>query len=230
MPAYGQYCPVARALEVVGDRWSLLILRELLSGRRRFNEIERGLPGISRSLLVQRLLMLERGGVVERRLGANGRARAYVLTPAGLDLRGLVGTLKDWGARWAFEDPRPRELDPAWLLSSMLHHHRAGTVSRRVVAEFRFRGCRRSHVWLILRPRGEGDVCLTHPGFDPDLVIAADARAFFKVWLGRATRADTERRGLLQISGAPELRRAFPGWFDWPSLPPAARKTVPGRS
>ena len=166
--------------------------------------------------------MLERGGVVERRLGPGGRAREYLLTPAGKDLRALVGTLKDWGARWAFDDPRPRELDPAWLLSSMLNRHRAGVVARRVVIEFRFRGCRRSHVWLILGPRDEGGVCLTHPGFEPDLVISAEARALFKVWLGRLARSEAERRGLLRIVGAPELRRAFPGWFEWPSLPPAA--------
>jgi DNA-binding HxlR family transcriptional regulator len=228
MPAYGQYCPVARALDVVGDRWSLLIVRELLFGGRRFNEIERGLPGISRSLLSQRLQMLERGGVLARRLREDGRSPEYALTPAGQDLHALVGALKDWGARWAFDDPRPEELDPAWLLSSMARRHRKGAVRRRVVIEFRFRGGRRSHVWLLLHPRSGSEVCLKHPGFDVDLVIAADTRAFLKVWLGRLSRAQAERRGLLRMEGAAEIRRAFPEWFEWPSLPPSRGAAVGG--
>jgi len=90
------------------------------------------------------------------------------------------------------------------------------------VVEFRFRGGRRSHVWLLLDPHGEDEVCLKHPGFEPDLVITTEARAFFKVWLGRLSRPEAERRGLLTIAGPPGLRRAFPGWFDWPALPSAA--------
>jgi len=221
MPAYGQYCPVARALEVVGDRWSLLIVREVLFGGRRFNEIERGLPGISRSLLSQRLQLLERGGVLERRVREEGRSAEYALTAAGRDLHGLIGALRDWGGRWAFDDPRPEELDPAWLLSSMSRRHRRGAVSRRMVLEFRLRGGRRSHVWLLLHARGESEVCLKHPGFEADLVITAETRALFKVWLGRLSRAEAERRGLLRMEGAADVRRAFPGWFEWPSVPPS---------
>lgn len=221
MPAYGQYCPVARALDVVGDRWSLLIVREILSGSRRFNDIERGLPGISRSLLSSRLQMLERGGVIARTMREAARSRGYILTSAGRDLELLVGALRDWGARWAFDDPRPEELDPAWLLTSMAKRRRAGAMPRRLVLEFRFRGGRRSHVWLLLYPRRESEVCLKHPGFEVDLVIAADTRAFFKVWLGRLSRREAESRGLLRLEGAPDVRRRFPDWFDWPSLPPS---------
>jgi DNA-binding HxlR family transcriptional regulator len=227
---YGQYCPIARTLDVVGDRWSLLVTRELLSGSRRFNEIERGLPGISRSLLAQRLRLLERGGVLERILGSDGRAREYVLTSAGKDLSRLMNTLRDWGARWAFDDPRPEELDPAWLLTSMLRRRRPAELPpRRVVIEFRFRGSRRSLIWLVLDPREEGDICLKHPGFDVDLIVSADARAFFRVWHDRLPRAEAERRGLLRIEGPPELVRAFPRWFEWLSLPDAAAPPRPRR-
>jgi DNA-binding HxlR family transcriptional regulator len=223
MPAYGQYCPVARALEVIGDRWSLLIIRELLTGSHRFNQIERGLPGISRSLLVQRLDLLQRGGVVERHRDAAGRTRAYVLTPAGLELRPLVLALRDWGGRWAFDDPRPEELDPGWLVSSMLQRRRPEALPpRRTVVEFQLRRCQYSHVWLLLDPRADGDVCLKHPGFDSDLVVVAEGEVLFRVWLGRLPLAEAERRGLMKIEGAPALRRAFPDWFDWPDVPPAA--------
>ncbi len=224
MPVYGQYCPVARALEVLGDRWSLLIVRELLFGRSHFNEIERGLPGISRSLLVQRLRLLEQGGALERRLGPDGRAREYLLTPAGRELRPLIETLRDWGARWAFDAPRPAELDCVWLLGAMLHFQRTEALpARRLVLEFRVRGGRPSHLWLLLERTGEGEVCVRHPGFDPDLVISADATAFFEVWYGRLRQGDAEKRGLLQIEAAQDLKRAFPTWFHWPSLPETVR-------
>ena len=223
MKTYGQYCPVARALEVVGDRWSLLIVRDLLRERRGFNELERGLPGVSRSLLAQRLRLLERGGVVARDIGADGRARAYELTPAGKELAPLIDAVRAWGGRWAFEDPRPGELDPAWLLTSMLHRRRPAELpARRTVVECRFRGGRRPMVWLILDPRAESEVCLKDPGFPADLVITAEVRAFFRVWVGRLPRLEAERRGLLRIEGPRDLARAFPAWFDWPAVPTAA--------
>jgi DNA-binding HxlR family transcriptional regulator len=221
--AYGQYCPVARALDVVGDRWSLLIVRELIAGSHRFNQIERGLPGISRSLLAQRLDLLERGGVLERHRDAAGRTQAYALTPSGRELRRLVDALGEWGGRWAFEDPRPEELDPGWLLWSMLQNRRPQALPpRRIVIEFHLRQCRPPHLWLLLDPRADGDVCVKHPGFDPDLAVSAQGEALFLVWLGRLSLVEAEKRGLMKIEGAPELRRAFPAWFDWPVVAPAA--------
>jgi len=224
---YGQYCPVARALEVVGDRWSLLIVRDLLLGDRGFNELERGLPGISRSLMAQRLRLLERGGVVTRELGEDGRARAYALTEAGRELAPLVDAARVWGGRWAFEDPRPGEIDPAWLLTSMLRRRKpAALPRRRIVLEFRVRGGRRPTVWLVIDPRGGSEVCIKDPGFPVDLVISAEVRALFRVWLGRLPRAEAERRGLFAIEGTRELVRAFPAWFQWPQVPqPALRAT-----
>ena len=223
MKTYGQYCPVARALEVVGDRWSLLIVRDLLLSRRGFNELERGLPGISRSLLAQRLRLLERGGVVARELGSDGRARAYALTAAGRELAPMIDAARIWGGRWAFEDPRPSEIDAAWLLTSMLRRRRREALpDRRIVIEFRLRGGRRPMVWLLLDPREGSEVCLQDPGFPADVVIAAEVRALFRVWLGRLPRAEAERRGLWRMEGARELVRGFPVWFEWPSVPQPA--------
>ncbi len=229
MKAYGQYCPVARALEVVGDRWSLLIVRDLLLGSRGFNELERHLPGISRSILAQRLRLLERGGVIARELGADGRARAYGLTESGRELKPVVASFREWGGRWATEDPRPAELDPAWLLTSMVQRRRPAELPpRRVVVECRFRGGRRSLVWLVLDSRGGSEVCLKDPGFPVDLVIAAEVRAFFRLFIGRLSRAEADRRGLVRMDGPRELVRRFPSWFDWPSVPPPAADSKHG--
>ena len=115
MHHYGQYCPVARAAEILADRWTVLIVRELLADIDRFNELERGLPHMSRALLVERLRRLERTGVLERRV-LQGKHTQYRLTPAGRELQKLIDVLGGWGARWAFGNPRPNELDPIVLL------------------------------------------------------------------------------------------------------------------
>ena len=115
MYLYGQYCPVARASEILADRWTPLIVRELLAGLRHFNDLDRGLPGISRALLDERLRRLERMGIVERHVSGEGRAVEYALTRAGRELQRVIDVLGGWGARWAFGDPRPSELDPIVL-------------------------------------------------------------------------------------------------------------------
>lgn len=114
MRSYGQYCPMAKAAEILADRWTLLIVRDLLLGVAHFNALERGLPGIPRALLAQRLRRLERAGVVERRVAGNGRATEYHLTPAGRELRRLVDVLVEWGARWGRSATRTQ---PTWTRS-----------------------------------------------------------------------------------------------------------------
>ena len=113
MSKYGQYCPVARALEILGDRWTLLIVRDVMLGTRHFNELERGLPGISRALLASRLRQLQRAGLLEKHLNESGRKTTdYRLTQAGQELFTVVNSLRAWGETWAFGDPTPDELDP----------------------------------------------------------------------------------------------------------------------
>lgn len=113
---YGQYCPVAKAVEIIGDRWTLLIVRDLLLGKHRFNDLERGLPGISRSLLAQRLRRLEQTGLLERRDIPDRRATEYHLTPAGQGLQKVMDALLGWGVQWVFGEPEMEELDPRLLL------------------------------------------------------------------------------------------------------------------
>src|SRR6266849_6509077 len=116
MYLYGQYCPVARTAEILADRWTMLIIRELLDDVNHFNELQRGLPRMSRTLLAERLRRLEQTGVVERRVASRGKPIEYRLTPAGRELQRVIDVFGEWGARWAFGDPRPHELDPIVLL------------------------------------------------------------------------------------------------------------------
>jgi len=213
MHLYGQYCPVARAAEILADRWTLLIVRELLVDMKHFNELERGLPRMSRTLLVERLRRLEKTGVLERREAPRGKRTEYRLTSAGRDLKQIVDAFCAWGARWAFGPPRANELDPLVLLWWMRRRVRFDEIPRRrVVIQFDFRGGALRTYWLLIEP-GEASICLTHPRFDVDVTVTANIRALYQVWLGRMLLEDAIRRRQVRVDGTPSDVHAFPRWF-----------------
>jgi DNA-binding HxlR family transcriptional regulator len=229
MYEYGQYCPVARATEILADRWTPLIIRELLAGIRHFNDLDRGLPGISRALLVERLRRLERTKLLERRQSAEGRVTEYHLTAAGRELQRVIDVLGRWGARWAFGDPRATELDPVVLLWWMKRRvYRQRLPAGRTVIEFEFR---RGHVgtyWLMLE-RADVSVCLQHPKFDIDLRVCADIAAFYRVWLGRIPLRAALADGTVSLHGTPDVVRGFGQWFSWSPMAPAVRDAAVAR-
>lgn len=214
---YAQYCPIAKAAEVLGDRWSLLIIREMLTGSTRFNELARGLPGLSRALLSKRLRQLERAGLVDRRNGGG-----YELTEAGEELRPLVFAFGEWGARWAFPDPAPDELDPNLLLW-WVHGRidRSRMPDRTVVVHFVFTD-HRNRYWLVIEP-GDVSVCLTDPGFDIDVMVTSNLSTMFQVWLGRIPLVEAMRDDRVEVSGAPTLVRSFTRWFQLSPIAYAVR-------
>jgi DNA-binding HxlR family transcriptional regulator/putative sterol carrier protein len=227
MARYKQYCPVARASEILADRWTPLLVRELLAGSRRFNEIERGLPGISRSLLAARLKSLERNGVVERRVGTHPAAVEYVPTPAGEELRLVLEQFGAWGVRWAFQEPRADELDPALLLWKVHQRIRiAALPERRTIVEFDFAGRNGRRLWLVL-DRRDVSVCLKPPGFPSDLVVRADLRLFYRVWLGSLDWSAAVRSGGLSVEGPSALVKALPGFFLWSPMARFVRAAAP---
>lgn len=223
MAEYRQYCPVARASEILADRWTPLIVRELLAGSQHFNEIERGLPGISRSLLVSRLRHLEDRGVVVRQRRLRPVRVEYELTAAGRDLRSVIEPLGAWGVRWAFGDPRTDELDPGVLVWKMHQRvDRARLPPGRTVVEFDFSGRRGRRLWIVLTP-SEVSVCLRPPGFDSDVVIHADLADIYRVWLGGMEFGAAARCGAVRVDGPPALVRALPTWFTWSPMAPFVR-------
>jgi DNA-binding HxlR family transcriptional regulator len=224
MQKYEQYCPVARAAEILAERWTPLIVRELILGSHRFNEIERGLPGISRSLLASRLRDLEQAGVVERLPRAQSNVAEYHLSDAGRDLKPVVEALGVWGVRWSFGEPRPEELDPG-LLVWKIHQRidRERLPERRTVIEFDFTGPRGSRVWLLLEPR-EVSVCVTPPRFDADLVVRADLAMFYRVWLGHMDYSAANRCGAVAVEGPPTLAKQLPRWFMWSPMARVVRE------
>jgi DNA-binding HxlR family transcriptional regulator len=212
---YEQYCPVARASEIVADRWTPLILRELILGSHRFSDIERGLPSISRSLLVSRLRTLEDAGVIERLPRPQSKVVDYHLSDAGKELKLVIEALGAWGVRWAFGEPRLEELDGG-LLVWKIHQRidREALPERRVVVEFDFTGPRGRRVWLLLERR-EVSVCVTPPGFESDLIVRADLAFFYRVWFGAVDFDAAVRCGRVVVEGAPALARQLPRWFMW---------------
>lgn len=204
---------MARAVEILGDRWTLLIVRDMFCGAEHFNQLERGLPGISRSLLSERLRRLEKNGILTRQPAPTGRKSSYHLTQAGLDLFPVVDSLTHWGARWAFGEPRPDELQPLLLMWWM-----RGRVSPqnlpafRVVIEFRFPETRPRDYWMVLNPE-DVSICVTHPGFEVDLFVTADLASLYKVWVGRLSFSTALANDQIIIDASPEFARAFPTWF-----------------
>ena len=229
MNTYGQYCPVAMATEILGDRWTLLIVRDLLTGVRHFNDLERGLPGISRGLLSDRLRRLQQTGVVEKHSHGKGRKTEYRLTPAGKDLQEVVNALMVWGARWAFDEPSEEQLDPLLLMWWMRNRVRQDQLSReRVVIQFDFLHGKKETYWLILT-RQDVSVCLTHPGFDLDVLVTTELAVFFQIWLGRISYRQALKTGAVRVDALPTLARAFPTWFAWSVAAPAVRAATRAR-
>ena len=219
MKSYGEYCPIAMGAEAIGDRWTPLVLRELICGSERFSDIHRGVPRMSRSLLSQRLRQLERLGIVERTAGGG-----YRLTDAGRDLEAVVWGIGDWAMQWLFGDPEKEQYDGAHLIWRVRQRIVPDALpDRRVVVQFDFpRAQRGKRIWLLLDPQGSS-VCERDEGFEVDLWVDADIREFMRIWAGRSTWEDAIASGALTLHGTQPLVRDFTRWF---ALSPFAGRGV----
>jgi DNA-binding HxlR family transcriptional regulator len=215
MDGYNQFCPIARAAEVLARRWTPLVVRELLWGSHRFNDLHRGLPRMSRTLLSHRLSELEEAGVLERRIVGGDEHPEYHLTRAGEALRPAIVELGRWGKRWLQRELSDDELDAGLLMWNVRRRiERERLPPRRVVAHFRFTdaplGTR--DFWLVLE-REAVDLYLEDPGYEEALFVRSDVRTLTEVWLGELDlRRAIDERSLL-VAGPTGLRREFPEWL-----------------
>lgn len=222
MAGYGQFCPVAKAMEILDERWTLLIVRELLMGSRHFNELRRGVPRMSPALLSTRLRSLERNGVLTR-IDEGGRP-AYQLTACGSDLLDVVNGLGRWGLTWATE-LGDEDLDPQLLLWDIRRSIpvAAWPGDRTTVAlSFRDVPGRGAHWWVVVAG-GEADICDVDPGFPVAITVTTSLRALTRIWRGELAWARAIRTGVVDLHGPAAVRRRVPGWFGQSLLARAAR-------
>lgn len=220
MTAYGQFCPVAKAMEVLDERWTLLIVREMLLGSSHYNELRRGVPRMSPALLSKRLRTLERVGVLERHV--DGVRTSYSLTEAGLELRPLIQSLSAWGMRW-IGDLGEEDLDPHLLLWDMQRTMPIDAWPRaRTTLALRLRDAAGGvSCWWIVATEGAFEVCDFDPGYDVAATLSGTLRALVLVWRGDVSWASALGMGELALSGPSDVALAVPGWLGQSILAPA---------
>ncbi|PHZ85338.1 transcriptional regulator [Paremcibacter congregatus] len=211
---FGQFCPVALASEVLTQKWMLLIIRELTAGSQRFNDIRRGVPRISATLLKQRLDQLEHAGIVRRTPQSKAATPAYQLTEAGRDLKPVLGAIGEWGQRWAREIEED-DLDAGWLVWGM--HRRLDLAQMppgQTVLEIEFTDAPKDKrfFWLVCGP-DKVDVCLKPPGHEVDLAVSTDVRTLGEVWRGIRPLQPELAAGRVRLTGPRPLQQAFPDWL-----------------
>jgi DNA-binding HxlR family transcriptional regulator len=228
MKSYGQYCPIARASEVFAERWTPLIVRNIFLGCETFSAIEAGAPGIPRSLLRQRLRLLEQIGVVARVAKARGRGSRYLLTDAGRELWDVCDALGRWGTRWL--EAASWHLDPYIVLWSFTQGAQAERLPPgHVTVRFEFVDQPRKdrYFWLVL-DRGDIELCVSDPGFEPDLLVSAETEPFVRWFMGQLSWSAILRARRVSVEGRRALARGFPSWTDRSRYAPLEAALAPG--
>ena len=211
MSSYGQFCPVAKAMELLDERWTLLVVRELLEGSAHFNDLRRGVPKMSPALLSKRLKSLTRAGVVNR-AEIDGRT-TYSLTQCGQELAAVVEALGAWGVRW-IGDLGEQDLDPHLLMWDIQRHIPMERWPRaRTTVAFHLAGeAPKASRWWLVVAEGRADVCDFDPGYDVTATVAASLRALIEIWRGDMSWSRALLDGSVAISGAADARRSVPTW------------------
>lgn len=208
MSGYRQeYCPIVRASEVLAERWTPIIVRNLLLGCETFGEIAAGAPGISETLLSQRLRSLEQHGIIDRHPNPRGRGSLYRLTPAGRELQDVCDAMGTWGARWL--DVAPKNLDPGILLWAIAKTmDRTRLPEQRIVARFDLSDAPKNKYWLLVQ-RPEPELCRRHPGFEETLIVKTSTGWLTKWHMGQVSLRQALREGTIEINGPASLVREF---------------------
>ena len=206
MKTYGQYCPISRSAELLGDRWTIHIVRDLLTGTTRFNEFISGNPGLSRALLSRRLQQLRRADVIEQDVDGS-----YRLTSSGRDLEPVVFGLATWGARWTFGEPEPEELDPDLLMWWL---HRRLDPSKLPGPRFTISVNFSDHPkWYWIVVDHSASLCVADPRFEVDVAVRTDRSTLYRAYLGKVPLAEAHSTGRVELTGSKTSVRTFIGAF-----------------
>ncbi len=213
MTSYGQFCPLARASQLLCERWTLIVVRELIAGSTRFNQLKKGAPLMSPSLLSTRLKQLAQAGVIDIR-GSKGNY-SYTLTSAGRELRPLIELLGAWGHRWAPSSLNKSDLDAGLLMWDMRRTVDPALFPRkRIIVQFEYPDAPKgSRQWWLVSENGEVELCLTDPGYDIDILIKCSLKTMSAVWIRQQTFLDAVKKGDIKVSGDSRLTTKLQGWL-----------------
>jgi DNA-binding HxlR family transcriptional regulator len=211
---YGQFCPVAKAGELLGERWMLLVLRELFLGSHRYSDFQRGLSRISPSLLTKRLNQLEHAGIIVRKRQGGRKGYEYYLTPAGKELQPLIEHLAVWGMRWARGQLRDEELDVEFLMWDIQRRLQIDHLpDGETIFCFIFDDIDRFKNWWLVVRDGSVDLCTENPGLDVDLYISSSLRILVEVWEGDIGIKSAQRNQMIKTQGDAQLAKTMPDWL-----------------
>jgi DNA-binding HxlR family transcriptional regulator len=225
--SYGQFCPVSMAAEILCSRWTVVILREMLCGSTRFNDLRRGLPRMSPTLLSKRLKELEVSGVI-RTTPIAGGGFEYHLTEAGEELRPIVIGIGNWGQRWVESRLSLRNLDPTLLMWDMRRNLNPDPLpERRCTIQFLYPELPedRRNYWLVVES-GEVDLCSFDPGYEVDLLVTSSLKTMTAIWMGLARLGTEVDAGRVRLDGDPAIRRSMQNWLKLSVFAPVERRVA----
>lgn len=213
MKTYGQFCPLAQATQLLCERWTLIVVRELIAGSTRFSDLQKGVPLMSPTLLSTRLKHLIKSGVVE--LVGNKGSQTYQLTQSGKELRPIVELLGVWGHRWAQSDLKSGDLDAGLLMWDMRRSVDPSVFpSHRVVVQFEYpdapKGAKK---WWLISENKEVDLCLKDPGYDVDIIIKCSLKVMTEIWICEKSFKESATNGDVVIMGDAKLASKLQGWL-----------------
>jgi DNA-binding HxlR family transcriptional regulator len=215
--SYNQFCPVAMAAEILGARWTLVLLRELVVGSTRFNDLRRGVPRMSPALLSKRLKDLEMAGIVVRSpVVGEPSLFEYRLTEAGRELKPVIEAIGCWGQRWIDKEASLEKLDPNLLMWDMRRTINPKPMPQRrntIQVIFTDLPASQRNWWLVVEPEQEVDLCSVDPGFDVDLYLSTDLRTMTEIWMGHTAIARAKEKGSLLITGSRQLEADLDSWM-----------------
>lgn len=227
MTIYGQYCPISRAADLLGERWTLLVVRELLLGSTRFNELQRGLSKMSPSLLTKRLKELEDAGVLYKKKINGQKGYEYFLTSSGQALEPIVMSLAKWGLDWMEQQFSDDELDLEYLMQNIARQlETKSPVTSQTVLKFFFTDASDYKNWWLLVGDQKVDICTKDPGNEPDAYITTTARCMIDVWMLNKSWRQATREGELKVSGTPSLCNQLPDWIGYSALTAQLKETA----
>jgi DNA-binding HxlR family transcriptional regulator len=211
---YKQFCPVSKASELLGDKWTILILREALMGAKRFKEFERGLGRISPTMLTKRLNELVSNGLMISKKIPGQKGHEYFLTQAGKDVNPLIRQLGDWGMRWARGQMENSELDVELLMLYLQRSVKTDKLAgNETIVQFNFTDLKKLGKWWLVVHHNDVDICIEDPGKEVDVWFVTDLRTMIEVWMGDITYKKAIREKRLKLIGPPALTGNVTNWM-----------------